>query len=405
MSIRLVARCVRGLESIVAADILRLGLGKIFELGHREIHFEQPRPHPATTRLWTADDVFVLVGCAPDIGSTKDSVAALEELAAALQPRLLRESRCGCGGPDGFGSGVEVSASFLGRRNFNRYDVEDVVGRALARRLGLRYHTRRNGTRPPESCSAWRVHLDGTRARLLLRLADRPLHRRAYKQHTIPGTLHPPLASAMAHLADIRPGNQVLDPCCGAGTLLIEASLLQPTASYTGFDLNPTAIQAAQRNITTMSACLPPAQADSAREHAGTPRTPAESIWLRRGSAAEPAHGEAEIRRADAGELPLREGSVDRVVCNPPWGEQVLGRGLLAGDSRRLWGELRRVVAAEGIAVVLVPDPGELAAAVNAGFAPTYVQQVRVSGRQSFLVRLTPQHAGVRRNGKRSLRP
>lgn len=41
---------------------------------------------------------------------------------------LLRH-RLGCGG-SGELTGVEVSASFLGRRNFNRYDAEDAVGQA-----------------------------------------------------------------------------------------------------------------------------------------------------------------------------------------------------------------------------------------------------------------------------------
>lgn len=66
----------------------------------------------------------------------------------------------------------------------------------------------------------------------MLRVGDLPLHRRAYKQHTVAGTLHPPLAAAMAALADIRPGHTVLAPCRGSGTLPIEAALARPDTRF-----------------------------------------------------------------------------------------------------------------------------------------------------------------------------
>lgn len=351
MCVHLVARCLRGLESVVAADILRLGLGTITEIGHREIHFRSMRPDPMITRLSTADDVFLSVSHGLDVGSARASIVALADLVSDIDAPALRESRRLCGGPEGFGRGIEVSGSFLGRRNFNRYDVEDVIGSALSRRLGLDYQSRRNGQRPSRSCSGWRLNLDGNRAHLMLRIADRPLHRRADRQHTVPGSLHPPLASALTHLADIRPGDQVLDPCCGAGTLLLEAAHRQPDAHYQGFDLSRTAVRACRSNTAHI----------------------------------------ARTQAADAGNLPVDTASVDRIVCNPPWGGQVSAQGLLTAGLRPLWTELRRVLRPDGSAVVLIPDTRELATAIRTGFTPTHIQQVRVSGKTSFTVRLTPQ--------------
>ncbi|MGW4843193.1 TRM11 family SAM-dependent methyltransferase [Nocardia brasiliensis] len=341
---------MRGLESVVAAEMLSVGLGTIVELGHREIHCDTAQPGTVVQQIRTADDAFVLAATAPDIGRGKAAVASLTGLVEELDAAALREARHLFGGPAEVGTGIEVSASFLGRRNFNRYDIEDAVGTALSEHLGLQYYSRRAGVHPPVDCSGWRVVLDGHRTRLLLRVAAQPLHWRAYKLQSVPGSLHPPVASAMVQLADLRAGDQVLDPCCGAGTLLVEAMQSQPAARYRGFDIDTAAVRATRAN----------------------------------------AGKAATITRADAANMPLPQGSVDRIVSNPPWGGQVPGRGRLAHGSAPLWAELRRVLASEGLAVILIPDTGELATAIRVGLRPNHVQQIRISGRHSFIVRLSP---------------
>ena len=349
----LVARCLRGLEAVVAAEVLGSGLGAVTELRHREVHFRSHRSKPP---LRTADDVFLLAAQRPDIGTTRQRLHELAELAELGERTDLADAdhllslRHGTMTSGRGITGIDVSASFLGRRTFTRYDAEDVVGQALARRLGVPYHSRRTGTAPPPGGCGWRLTLDGTRATLMLRLDERPLHRRAYKQRTIPGTLHPPLAAAMAVLADIRPGHTVLDPCCGAGTLLIEAALAQPDARFQGFDLSANALTAARTNAGE----LPLA-----------------------------------IRRSDAARLPLPDNSIDRVLCNPPWGTQAHAGGLLATAPSRWWTELRRVLAPDGTAVLLLPHREDLTTAIRHGFTPAHMQRLRLSGAQPFLVHLT----------------
>ncbi|MEU6356788.1 methyltransferase domain-containing protein [Streptomyces sp. NPDC047072] len=339
----LVARCLRGLETLVATEIVGSGPAAVTELRHREVHFTAAGPLPPQLR--TADDVFLLAARRPDIGTTRRALRELVELAELAEPTE----------PVGLSehTGIDISASFLGSRTFTRYDAEDAVGQALAHRLSVPYHSRRTGIAPPPGSRGWRLTLDGTYATLLLRTEDRPLHRRAYKRHALPGTLHPPLAAAMAVLADIRPGATVLDPCCGAGTLLIEAALAHPDAHFRahfrGFDLSPDAITAASANADD----LPIA-----------------------------------IHRADAGRLPLPSASIDRVLCNPPWGTQVSAGGLLAEGPSRWWTELRRVLAPTGTAVLLLADRDAVTAALEHDFTPVLVQRLRLSGAQPFLVHL-----------------
>ncbi|MEV4576850.1 RNA methyltransferase [Nonomuraea jabiensis] len=349
-----VARAVHGIEPLVATEIRRSRLGVVRGVRHREVWFEAA-PGADLTGLRTADDVLLAAAVVDGIGHGR---SALRRLALAARSVHL-------GGLAG--SGVEVSASFVGRRNYTRFEIEDAVGAELARPPRLPYHSRRDGARPPRDAMSWRVTIEGDRALIALRLADRPLHRRAYKTDSIRGTLHPPVAAAMAALARLGGAGTVLDPCCGAGTTLIEAHALAPDARLLGFDHDPAALRAATAN------------ARAAGEGAATANAQA-------AGAAVFGWGVA-----DGGRIPLAGGSVDRVLVNPPWGRQVPPRGLLARDLGPLWREVRRVLAGDGLAVALVHD------GIPRGFVLEEAVRVSLSGQHPVIAVLRKGAGRVRR--------
>jgi tRNA (guanine6-N2)-methyltransferase len=304
---RLVARTVRGIESIVAAEIRARSLGEVEHIGHREVVFLASAGSPVLD-LRCADDVFLVAATVDGVGRGRSGLRLLTDAAGSVAVRPLLAVRRQLTGSSQQ-STVDVSASFLGRRHYNRYDLEDAVGEPLARAAGLRYVSRRDGTAPPPGLS-WRLTVTGDRALLALRLATRPLHRRPYRRRTRPGSLHPPLAAAMLRLTGPLDGRRLLDPCCGAGTIVLGAG---GALSAVATDYDRTAVEAA---------------------------------W---------ANGVRAIAMADAGRLPVGRGAVDLVVSNPPWGRQVPASGLLGHDPRRFWSELRRVLAPGGRAVLLLP--------------------------------------------------
>lgn len=411
-----VARAVRGIEPLVAAEIRRAGLGVVRGVRHREVWFETADPGPELLGLRTADDVLLVAAVVEGIGRDREALGRLARAARELdaesltklahqitgRPHEVRDSGLpygmrgggvldgglpygvrGDGVPYGVRSGgVEVSASFVGRRNYSRFDIEDAVGAELARPLGLPYHSRRDGRVPPEGSAAWRVTVEDGQAVIALRVPARPLHRRPYKTESIPGTLHPPVAAAMAGLARLDRAGTVLDPCCGAGTTLIEARVLAPHARLIGFDHDPHAVHVAAANaaraaadaITSAPAGRTPTTGDIARDTARTSPIPATGGIA--GTGRNPATHAIAWGVADAGRIPLPDCSVDRVLVNPPWDRQVAPSGRLRRDPGRLWREIHRVLAVGGIVVALVPEAWR-----PPGFGVDRVIHLTLSGR------------------------
>lgn len=141
---------------------------------------------------------------------------------------------------------------------------------------------------PPHHATEWRVVLGEAAVLIGPRCTPAPLHRRPWKIATVPGTLRPPVAAAMARLARVSSGHLAVHPCCGAGTILIEASIQQPGAQYVGSDISIQALNAAAAN-------------GQRRRH---------MHWVRQ----------------QATQLPYTRAPVNRIVSNSPWGRQVAAR-------------------------------------------------------------------------------
>lgn len=140
-----------------------------------------------------------------------------------------------------------------------------------------------------------------------------------------PASTTPVIATVMVRLAKVEPGHTVLDPFCGAGTLLVEA-LRGSAGRLLGADHDSRWIQATRRNL------------DLARGRTADTDT-AITLW-----------------RGDARRLPLRDGSVDRIVSNLPFGKRVGSHRhnvTLYPDVLR---EYARVLTRSGRAVLLTED-------------------------------------------------
>ncbi len=209
-----------------------------------------------------------------------------------------------------------------GKHGYLRRDAGKAMARGLAGKLPESW-------KPAEENAAVEVWLtiDGATAVCGLRLSDRTMRHRTYKLEHRPASLRPTLAAAMVRLAEIKPLHVVLDPMCGAGTLLAEhltamRAIRIPIPAALGGDIDAGAVRAASANLRRL--------------------------------------GAVHLARWDATRLPLAAASVDRIVSNPPFGKQMGEPEEIGPLYRGMVREYDRVLRPGGRAVLLSSDAEKL---------------------------------------------
>src|SRR5918911_3688112 len=307
------ALTTRGLESTSAREIAALPGLTVTQVAYRRVAAACASTLEPLLGLRTVDDVFLDVATWRGIGRPRRALATLRALSARID--LPAASRT-CAGlrPLRTPPTFAVTASFVGKRNYSTAEIKQEVAAGVESGHGWTY------CRDDAAADLTiRLFIEHDVAFVGVRLGKTALSRRPYKQVHLPGSLKPPVAAALVMLVDVAPGLRLLDPCCGAGTILVEAALRG--AAVLGGDSDPSAVAAAQANV----------------EAAGV---------------------SAEVWQWDAQALPIADASIDRIVSNLPWGRQVaVVDAALATFYRRTGSEMRRVLAPDGRIALLTSTP------------------------------------------------
>lgn len=301
----------RGLEAVSASEMAVLPGVQVQQVAYRRITAACQAVAPLLT-LRTVDDVFLDCGAWSGLARQRDALSRLRQQAARLD---LRPALKVCAALRPFSSTpcFSLTVNFVGKRNYTGDEIKQVCAMAISARHGWSY--------TPDDDAAdlnVRVFIEHESAWVGVRLGARPLHRRPYKSDHVLGSLKPPVAAAMLRLAGVAPDTRLLDPCCGAGTLLIEAA--QAGVMVFGGDISSEVLCAARANGIA----------------AGVP--------LR-------------LRRWDARRLPLADGAADYVVSNPPWGRAVAAGMDIGAFYRQFCAEACRVLAPGGRVALLTSLP------------------------------------------------
>ncbi|MBU0610745.1 MAG: methyltransferase domain-containing protein, partial [Armatimonadetes bacterium] len=151
-----------------------------------------------------------------------------------------------------------------------------------------------------------------------VRLSERALHKRSRIVHPRV-TLNPTVAAAMVRLSQPQPGQLVVDPTVGGGTLLTERYAVDPEVRLIGGDRFPEKLELARQNFAAL----------------GVPAT---------------------LVQWDAGRLPLADETVDVFLLNPPWGRLVASHTVNERLYPWMLRHLRRCLRPDGRIVLLTSE-------------------------------------------------
>ncbi len=199
-----------GLEGVVKRELLQLGLDAKAELG--AVRFEASLAQALNANLWlrTADRVLLLLA-----EGTATSFEDLFQLVSAIrwQDYLPRDAA------------FPVSGKCARSQLMSVRDCQAITKKAIAEQMKKIYRT----TWCEESGATYAVDvsLHADTARITLDTSGVALNRRGYRTWNGEAPLRETLAAALVSLSPWRQNTPLHDPCCGTGTLLIEAAFIQ----------------------------------------------------------------------------------------------------------------------------------------------------------------------------------
>jgi len=340
---------VAGLESVAAEEIADDLGGEVKKTGRGIVVFRAAQIDARLLELRCAEDVFLLAWGSDALTYRAEDLKSIRRWTAhdVAWDRLLALHHALRPKPKGKPS-YHLVAQMQGQHGYRRVDALEALASGLAGHFPASWRA----VGEDAAVEVW-LSIDGRTAVCGLRLSDRTMRHRTWKQEHLPASLRPTVAAAMVRLAEPRTDMLLLDPMCGAGTILGEAIDYARrhrlgTLQVSGGDRDANALRAAEINLRRL--------------------------------------GPARLERWDATRLPLPDASADRIVSNPPFGKQLSRPEEIGPLYRRLVPQYDRVLKPAGRAVLLVSEDAPLREATrSAGWKLLRQLDVRVLGQAAVI--------------------
>jgi 23S rRNA G2445 N2-methylase RlmL len=336
----------RGIETVAADEITRDIGGEVKKTARGLVVFRVDNLSDAVLSLRTTEDVFLLAWGSDSLTYKPGDLETIRAWTARkpdwehlfkLHHKLRPKTK---GRPT-----YHVVCQMQGEHGYRRADAREAFLAGLAGKIphGWQYNNE----------NAWLeiwLTIYSKMAVCGVRLSDRTMRHRTYKLDHIAASLRPSAAAAMVRLAGIGPGMTVLDPMCGAGTILAEAMFIAEkrgkagAVRVVGGDIDPNAVFVTSQNLEKL--------------------------------------GPVSLARWDARELPLESESVDRIISNPPFGKQLESVDKIGPLYEEASAEWDRVLRPGGRAVLLAMEHEGLKRTLLARkWIPARALRVRLLGR------------------------
>ena len=207
----LYATAAFGLEGIVGAELKRLKMQNVrAELGGARFTGTLTDAFLCNLRLRSADRVLIVLA--------EDECRTFEELfqlvkSIAWEDIMPADAK------------INVSGKCVRSQLMSVRDCQAITKKAIIERLKAATHR----AVFPETGAAYPIDaaIHSDRVRITLDTSGEALNRRGYRTWNGEAPLRETLAASLVELSPWRPGMRLYDPCCGTGTLLIEAAFRQ----------------------------------------------------------------------------------------------------------------------------------------------------------------------------------
>ena len=322
--------CARGLESVLAAELTQLGAAGLVP-GRGGVACAGPREllYRANLELRTAIRVLW-----PILEAEVDSPAALYEAVRTLDwSRFLTPEHT-------LAVDANVRDSKITHSHYAALKVKDAICDWFVDRVG-----RRPSVDTQEPLVKLNLHLAQNHLVLSLDSSGASLHKRGYRPIQVKAPLNEALAAGLILLSGWTPGQALVDPMCGSGTLAIEAAwlalrrppgLTRRRFGFMGWLDYDVALWTGLRDQARrqMATALPaPIVGSDLRGDAVR--------WAKENSRAAGIGHLLRFSQVDACALLPPSAAPGWLVCNPPYGER-LGEEKQARQLYRRWGEQLR---------------------------------------------------------------
>lgn len=317
-----------GLEAVAADEITRELGGEVKKAEKGIVVFKIESIIPELLHLRTVEDVFLLAWGTDSLTYRAEDLDQIQQW-TAKQPSwqqllsLHQSIRPKAKGKPTF----RLVTQMNGQHGYRRTDASKAFRKGVAPYIPPTWSQAEDNT----YLEIW-LTIRGRMATCGVRLSDKSMRHKDYKVEHLPASLRPTMAAAMVRLAGAGPGQVMLDPMCGAGTIIAEQIISskqrgEGRIETWGGDLDMNMLRACASNLRGV--------------------------------------GPATIAHWDAKRLPIATASVDRIVSNPPFGKQLSTPEEIGPLYKAAVREYHRVLKPGGRAVFLVMEQEPLRDAIK----------------------------------------
>ena len=306
----LYATAAFGLEGIVGAELKRLKMQNVrAELGGARFTGTLTDAFLCNLRLRSADRVLIVLA--------EDECRTFEELFQLVKSISWEDIMPA-------DAKINVSGKCVRSQLMSVRDCQAITKKAIIERLKAATHR----AVFPETGAVYPIDvaIHSDRVRITLDTSGEALNRRGYRTWNGEAPLRETLAASLVELSPWRPGMRLYDPCCGTGTLLIEAAFRQEHRApglTRAFAMEQFSIFPAEECRQIRETCKADVLPDHVFGIAGSDKDPEALELARRHVRQAGLEGKIELTCQPLEKLKL-EGEPGVFLCNPPYGERLL---------------------------------------------------------------------------------